>query len=42
LAFILDDGFVMKKYERISPWKTPIKINAEMASKWVEVFITQM
>ena len=42
LALISEEDFMIKKNESISPWKTPMKINAEMASKWVEVFINQM
>jgi hypothetical protein len=39
---MFDDDFIIKKKERIKPWKTPIKINADMASKCVVVFIDQM
>jgi hypothetical protein len=33
LALIFVDDFIIKKKERIRPWKTPIKINTEIASK---------
>jgi len=42
LAVIFEDGFEMKKYERMNPWIIPIKINTDMASIWVEVFINQI
>ena len=42
LALMLDEGFIMKKNERINPWITPIKMNNEMTLRWVEVFMYQM
>jgi hypothetical protein len=39
---MFDEDFMIKKNERISPCKTPTKINADMASRCVEVFMDQM
>ena len=42
LAALLDDGLNIKKRERISPRKTPRKINTEKPSMLIVVFICQI